>query len=78
MSGNKIEIFQSSNGEIEFKGDVSNETIWATQKQLAKLFGTKVPVINKHIKNIIDNEELNSSKKEIKGCKKNFNFISYK
>ncbi len=58
MNENKIEIFQSANGEIEFKGDVNSETLWATQKQLAQLFGTKVPAINKHIKNIIDENEL--------------------
>lgn len=58
---NKIEIFQSSNGEIEFKGDIEHKTIWATQKQIAQLFGTKVPAINKHIKNIIDDEELDNS-----------------
>jgi prophage maintenance system killer protein len=61
MYENKIEIFQSPNGEIEFNGDINNETLWATQKQIAQLFGTKVPAINKHIKNIIDEEELTSA-----------------
>jgi len=61
MNQNKIEIFQSSNGEIKFKGDVSSETLWATQKQIAQLFGTKIPAINKHIKNILDEEELTFS-----------------
>jgi len=36
---NNIEIYQAENGEIEFKGDIQKETIWATQKQIAKLFG---------------------------------------
>lgn len=58
---NNIEIYQSSNGEIEFKGDLKNETIWATQKQLSQLFGTKIPAINKHIKNILEEEELTDS-----------------
>jgi len=26
---NNIEIFQSENGAIEFKGNLTNETIWA-------------------------------------------------
>ena len=26
---NKIELFQSSNGEIVFNSDIQNETIWA-------------------------------------------------
>lgn len=58
---NQIEIFQSSNGEIEFRGDTKHKTIWATQKQIAQLFGTKIPAINKHIKNILDEEELDKS-----------------
>ena len=58
---NNIELFQSSNGEIEFKGDIGKETIWANQKQIAQLFGTKIPAITKHIKNIINEEELDSS-----------------
>ncbi|WP_457745048.1 RhuM family protein [Sulfurimonas sp.] len=58
---NKIEIFQAENGAIEFKGDSSHETIWANQKQIAELFGTQVPAINKHIKNILADEELEIS-----------------
>lgn len=55
---NKIELFQSPNGMIEFKSDSEHETIWATQKQIATLFGTKIPAINKHIKNILAEDEL--------------------
>ena len=61
MIENKIEIYQTENGEIAFKGDINNETLWASQKQLAELFGTKVPAINKHIKNIIKEGELDNS-----------------
>ncbi|MAC83478.1 MAG: hypothetical protein CL624_05025 [Arcobacter sp.] len=58
---NKIEIYQAANGQIEFKSDSEHETIWANQKQIAELFGTKIPAINKHIKNIIDDQELDYS-----------------
>lgn len=58
---NEIEIYQAENGQIEFKSDSEHETIWANQKQIAELFGTKIPAINKHIKNIIDDQELDSS-----------------
>jgi len=54
---NNVEIYQSENGSIEFRGDLSHETIWANQKQIAQLFGTKVPAINKHI-NIYESCEL--------------------
>lgn len=35
-----------------------DDTIWATQKAMAELFGVGVPAINKHLKNIIDEGEL--------------------
>lgn len=35
-----------------------DETVWLTQAQIAELFGTEVPAISKHIRNIIRNGEL--------------------
>ena len=40
---------------------LENGTIWLTQKQIAAVFGTAIPAINKHIKNIIREGELPSS-----------------
>ena len=34
------------------------ETIWATQKAMAELFGVQVPTISKHLKNIYAEGEL--------------------
>lgn len=42
--------FQSDNGDG-----------WLTQKQIAELFDVTVPTINEHIKNILDDEELDDS-----------------
>jgi len=58
---NKIEIFQSSNGEIEFSGDIDNKTVWANLNQIARLFGRDKSVISRHIKNIFNSEELTRS-----------------
>jgi len=58
---NKIEIFQSSNGEIAFSGDIENETVWASLDQIAKLFNRDKSGISRHIKNIFKNEELHQS-----------------
>lgn len=38
---------------------IKDETIWATQKAMAQLFGVGVPAISKHLKNIFETEELN-------------------
>ncbi|MFK5969520.1 MAG: virulence protein RhuM/Fic/DOC family protein [Candidatus Marithrix sp.] len=58
---NKIEIFQSTNGEIEFKGDLKNETIWANLDQIAQLFAKDKSGISRHIKNIFNSDELDKN-----------------
>ncbi len=58
---NKIEIFQSANGEIEFKGDLKNETIWASLDQIAQLFARDKSGISRHIKNIFNSDELDKN-----------------
>lgn len=34
---NKMIVYQNSSGAIELRGDIKNETIWATQAQIAEL-----------------------------------------
>jgi len=68
---NKIElvIYVDAGHEGPIEVILKDESIWLTQKQIADLFGTKIPAISKHIKNIlIDNElriESTVSKMEI-------------
>lgn len=47
-----------SDGEMELKISVDDETIWLTQKQIAELFDKDVRTINEHIKSIYKEEEL--------------------
>ncbi len=55
----ELVIYQAKSGAIEFRGDFTHETIWATQAQIAEAFDVNVPTINEHIQNIIKTEELN-------------------
>ena len=55
---NNIEIYQASNGQIEFKSDIKNDTIWANLDQIAKLFKRDKSGISRHIKNILETKEL--------------------
>ena len=55
---NKIVIYQAKNGAIEFRGDMSRETIWATLDQIASVFGRDKSVISRHLKNIFSDGEL--------------------
>ena len=48
-----------SNGELELKVSVDEETVWLTQKQIAEVFDVNIPAISKHIKNIYKDNELN-------------------
>ena len=57
MNNNEIILYQPD-GSISLEVRVENETIWLTQKQMAQLYGTAVPAISKHIKNIFDSGEL--------------------
>ena len=41
--------------------DETNETLWLSQKQIAEIFGVSVPTINEHIKNILNDNELDNS-----------------
>ena len=54
---NQIEIYTNLSGN-EISINLKEETIWMSQKQIALLFGTEIPAINKHIKNIFDSNEL--------------------
>lgn len=55
---NQIEIYQASDGLTQIKVNFVEQTIWLNQKQISALFGTEVPAINKHIKNILHDGEL--------------------
>ena len=55
---NSIEIYQTKDGSPQIEIKFDNETLWMNQKQIAKVFGTKIPAINKHINNIINEGEL--------------------
>ena len=55
---NKIIIYKTKNGETEIDVKMQNETLWLTQKSMAELFDVKVPAINKHLKNIFREGEL--------------------
>ena len=53
-----IEIYKVAKGEIVFNVDERQETIWATQEQIAQLFDVQVPAIAKHLNNIYKSGEL--------------------
>lgn len=53
-----FESLGTRDGQTQIDVRLEEETVWLTQSQIAKLFGTKRPAITKHLKNIYDSEEL--------------------
>ena len=51
-------IYQAKSGAIELRADVAHETIWATQAQIAQLFGVTPQNVTLHLRNIIKEKEL--------------------
>lgn len=59
MENEKIIIYQTADGQTSIDVTLDSDTVWLTQAQIAKLFGTQRPGITKHLNNIFKNNELN-------------------
>ena len=57
----ELVIFKGAKGQVKLKGDFRNETIWATQAEIAQVFGVTPQNITLHLKNIYKDSELNQS-----------------
>ena len=55
----KFLMYSTPQGDVNVEAVVRDETLWLTQKAMAQLFGVQVPAINKHLKNIFSEGELN-------------------
>lgn len=55
---NNLVIYQADNGAIELPVDATNETIWATQKQIADVFGIDRTRVTRHINNVLADGEV--------------------
>ena len=51
-------LYQLPDEEGKVQVVIKDETIWATQKAMAQLFGVGVPAISKHLTHIFDEKEL--------------------
>ena len=55
---NGIEIYTGKDNQTQIEVQFDDNTLWLNQKQIAEVFGTEIPAINKHIKNILKEKEL--------------------
>ena len=59
---NGLEIYKMTKGEVVFNVDRQQETIWATQAQIAELFDVTIPNINMHLRRVYDDGELDEKR----------------
>ena len=52
-------IYNTPQEDIKVNVAMRDETIWLTQRAMSDLFGVQIPAINKHLKNIFEEGELN-------------------
>ncbi len=57
----EIVIYKAPDRQFIVEVRIDKDTVWLTQKEIAEVFGTKVPAINKHIKNILEERELSKA-----------------
>lgn len=58
LQKNTLVIYQDKSGAIELRGDFDHETVWATQAQIATIFGIERTVATRHINNILKSQEV--------------------
>lgn len=65
----EIVIYQTPNGSLALRSDITTQTIWANRMQMAEIFDVNPQAISKHILNIYKDKELDkeatSSKMEL-------------
>ena len=54
----ELVIFRGSKGQVKLRGDFRNETMWATQAEMAEVFGVDVRTVSEHLRNIYKSKEL--------------------
>jgi len=54
----ELVLYKAKDGQVQLDIELTNDTLWLSQAQIADLFGTKRQAISKHLRNIYDSKEL--------------------
>ena len=60
-SEGQVLLYQTEEGQTKLEVQLEGETVYLTQKAMAKLYQTSVPNINIHIQNIYSEGELDEN-----------------
>jgi hypothetical protein len=55
---NKIEIFETQDGQINLQVRLQDDTVWLSTEQMSGLFARERSVLTKHINNVFKEAEL--------------------
>jgi len=58
MEQNKIQIYQTADGQVQIEVALEQDTVWLSQEQMALLFDVQKAAVSKHLKNIYASGEL--------------------
>ncbi len=61
MEKDNLIIYKNKEGEVVVNAVYKDETLWLSQKGMAKVFDVQVPDISKHLKNIFEEELVRNS-----------------
>ena len=61
MKDNNLVIYKNEEGNIIVDAIYKDETLWLSQKGMARVFAVGVPAISKHLKNIFEERELDKN-----------------
>ena len=61
MKDNNLIIYKNNEGSIIVDAIYKDETLWLSQKGMARVFSVGVPAISKHLKNIFEEKELDKN-----------------
>lgn len=53
-----IAVYELDTGQVELRVDAANDTVWATQADMASIFDVDQSVISRHIKNVYEEDGL--------------------
>ena len=57
----KFILYEADDNDVNANVLIKDETLWTTQKEMARLFDVGIPAISKHLNNILDEEELDKN-----------------
>lgn len=57
----ELVVFQTENGALQLRKDINEETFWANQSDISRLFDRDQSVISRHIRNILKSKEVDEN-----------------